>query len=277
MIELRDDIHSLDEIEGVRVWLPQEHLSDADRKELVFWRTSPSENPLSPFIDSLLVKALDLPDFNSKWSLIGLRPGMRCLELGAGQGWASAMLQKRVPDAEVHASDVSPDALRIAARWEAVFETRLAGRWAFPACDAPFADAQFDRIFLFAALHHMGKGNDFTATLSTVRRLLRPGGQAHALNEPASPPWLYARANRRFNQVRKEVQGADVDEDVLVLSRLHAQAAAAGLSMEVSRQFTPIYREPSLYGAVRSAVVRALPVLTRLLSGGVHLTFTRRR
>ncbi len=274
MISLRDDV-VLEDVDGVRVWLPEARLTGADRKELVFWRTSPTQNPDSPFLDSLLVKALDLPHFDLLWRRVGLEPGMTCLEIGAGQGWASAFLQRRVPGAEVHASDVSPDALRVAPRWEAAFQTRLAGRWSFPVRDAPFADAQFDRIFLFAALHHMGEANDFTVSLAEMRRLVKPQGRIVAFNEPASPPYLYRRAFRRFNETRKHAQGADVDEDVLVLGRLREQARAAGLAMSFEREPTLIFKEHSWVGAVRSMIVRTFPFVNDRVSGAVHLTFTR--
>ena len=275
MIELRDGV-VLQDVACVRVWLPEEKLSSADRKELVFWSTSPTQNPNSLFLDGLLVKALDLLHFDRVWPRLGLEPGMACLEVGAGQAWASAMLQLRVPGAEVHAADVSPDAVRSALRWETALETQLAGRWAFPVCDAPFADAQFDRIFLFAALHHFGTANDFTAPLAEMRRLLKPDGRIMAFNEPVSPPYLYARAFRRFNETRKHEQGADVDEDVLVLERLRRQAATAGLDVAIEYEPVLIFKERSWVGAVRSMIVRALPFLNSRVSGGAHLTFTPR-
>jgi ubiquinone/menaquinone biosynthesis C-methylase UbiE len=267
----------LQETDGVRVWLPEDRLSPADRKELVFWSTSPTQSPRSAFLDSVLVKALDLLHFDRLWPRLGLEPGMTCLEVGAGQGWASAMLQARVPGAEIHAADVAPDAIRCSSRWEAAFETRLAGRWAFPVGDAPFADAQFDRIFLFAALHHFGAANDFAAPLAELRRLLKPGGRIVAFNEPVSPPYLYARAFRRFNEERKNAQGADVDEDVLVMERLRRQAAAAGLDVAVEYEPVLIFKEHSWVGAVRSMIVRTFPFLNSRVSSGAHLTFTHRR
>jgi SAM-dependent methyltransferase len=166
--------------------------------------------------------------------------------------------------------------VRCAARWEAALGTRLAGRWAFPVADAPFAGAQFDRIFLVAALHHLGNANDFTAPLAEMRRLLKPGGRIVAFNEPVSPPYLYARAFRKFNEARKHGQDADVDEDVLVLGRVRRQAAAAGLVVAIEYEPMLIFREHSWVGAVRSAVVRALPFLNSRVSSGAHLTFTPR-
>lgn len=275
MPALRDGV-VLQELDGVRAWVREERLSAADRKELVFWSTSPTQSPRSAFLDSVLVKALDLLHFDLLWRRLGLEAGMTCLEVGAGQGWASAMLQARVPGAKVHAADVSPDAIRSAGRWEAAFETKLAGRWAFPVADAPFADSQFDRIFLVAALHHFGTANDFTAPLAEMRRLLKPGGRIVAFNEPVSPPYLYARAVRKFNAFRQQGQGADVDEDVLVMERLRRQAATAGLNVEAEYEPMLIFMEHSWVGAVRSMIVRTFPFLNTLVSSGAHLTFTPR-
>lgn len=275
MIALRDGI-TLQDVGGVRVRLPEDRLSAADRKELVFWRTSPTQSPDSAFLDSMLVKALDIRHFDEVWTRLGLEPGMTCLEIGAGQAWASAMLQKRAPGAEVHASDVSPEALRVAARWGAAFETRLAGKWAFPSCDAPFADGQFDRIFLFAALHHLGTRNDFTAPLTEIRRLLKSSGRAIAFNEPVTPAYLYTRSFRGINQARQVQQGVDVDEDTLVISSVRHDARAAGLSLAVDPEAFPVYKETWWGGALRTELLRRVPSLGALATGGANFVFTPR-
>ena len=99
---------ALDTIRGVSVWLDTGQLPESDRKELRFWSQEPDYSPSSALWDNLRVKAGELRVFEFLVPQLELSPGQRVLELGAGQGWASALLKRGYADCEVHASDVSP-------------------------------------------------------------------------------------------------------------------------------------------------------------------------
>jgi SAM-dependent methyltransferase len=184
------------------------------------------------------------------------------------------MLKHLHPRCEVHISDLAPAAVAAANRWELAFETRLDGRWAFLAHRSPFADAQFDRIFMFQAFHHVGIGNRTGAVLDELARILRPDGVISLLSEPSAPEWLYERQHRHINAVRK-ASGADVDEDVIVVERLRRAARERGLRLEHSIDASWHYREMSLLGILRNAMVARAPILERILPCGVNIRLLR--
>lgn len=268
-IEVRGDIdvHMSD---GIGVYLPAGRLIDPDHKELRFWAGDPDHRPEAGFWSHLRIKAGDLRVFESVLPLLELDGGETVLEIGGGHGWASCMVKSLHPGCEVHASDLSPAAIAGAARWERAFETRLDGRWAFLANATPFADAQFDRVFMFQAFHHVGIGDRMTAVLDELKRILRPGGLIAFLSEPSAPGWLYARQHRHINAIRR-AQGADVDEDVVVVARVRRAAERRGLRFEHSHDVSWHYREMSLPGILRNAALARLPFLERLVPCGVHI------
>src|SRR5262249_45263864 len=150
-LRLREPVASL---EHVRVFLLDSRLARSDQKELRFWSADPRYNRTSSLWENLKVKAGELRMFEELLPRIGAEPGERVLELGAGQAWASLMLKRLLPDCEVHASELSPEALLSAEKWEGLVEARLDGYWACQADHTPFEDRQFDRVFTFAAFHH---------------------------------------------------------------------------------------------------------------------------
>ena len=98
-----------------------------------------------------------------------LRP-RRILETAAGTGIVTAALARALPDAEIVATDLNPDMLRVAA---ARFDDP---RVMFEPADAqalPFADGGFDLVVCqFGAMFFP----DRIAAYREARRMLRPGG-----------------------------------------------------------------------------------------------------
>ena len=99
----------------------------------------------------------------------GLRP-QRILETAAGTGIVTAALVRAVPEAEIVATDLNPDMLRVAA--DEVDSPSVA----FAPADAqslPFADAGFDLVVCqFGAMFFP----DRVAAYGEARRVLKPGG-----------------------------------------------------------------------------------------------------
>jgi SAM-dependent methyltransferase len=190
----------------------------------------------------------------------------RVLEIGAGQGWASCLV-KATYGCEVVASDISGDALASLHEWEHVFRVRVDGAVACASFALPFEAATFDLVFCFQAAHHFGAHR---RTLRELRRVLRPGGVALYLHEPAVPPWLHRLAAWRANRKRAAF-GHQVLEDVLVASSLERCARDAGLRVAV--QFAPSLRARSPVALIYFAMVRKLGRLQRLLASTADFVF----
>ncbi len=81
---------------------------------------------------------------------------------------------------------------------------------------------------------------------------------------------------RKLNRIRQS-SNFDIDEDVLVLSRLRRWASELQATMEVRFDTSWSWREIAFTGVLRSAAVRAIPALGWLVPVGAHLTFVRKR
>jgi SAM-dependent methyltransferase len=103
----------------------------------------------------------------------GRVPSGRVLEVGSGRGAAVETLRHRFGAREVVALDVDP---RMIARARRLLRTRKDGRHLVIAdvTAIPAADASFDAVFDFGAIHFVA---DWGRALDEVRRVLRPGGR----------------------------------------------------------------------------------------------------
>ncbi len=97
----------------------------------------------------------------------------RVLEVGCGRGFGVELLLDHLGAGEVHAFDLDPAMVTLAAR-------RLAPRrgrvrlWAGSVTEIPAADGSYDAVMDFGIIHHVP---DWRAALREVHRVLRPGGR----------------------------------------------------------------------------------------------------
>ena len=247
MVQLRKSIE-WSEQDGVKIYLPQTAINVSDAKEFVsnerFETALKSKSPQRALFDDILSKSDFIQTFQEVANLIDLRNGQTILELGASHGWASVMIKFDVPDAYVVVSDLVPECVRYSFHYERALDSTVDEKWAFSVRDIPFCDAQFDRIFAFAAFHHFGDHGDYTHSLREIARILKPGGKIVLLYEPSSPAFLHEAARRRVNRKREQ---DGVDEDVLLVSRLRRIAAPLGLSLQ-AKPF-PIFRHRGSVGS----------------------------
>jgi len=273
-LRLKDGVR-LDTVGDVRVYLTEGDLTDSDRKEIRFWQDSPEEGPEADLFESIRVKASGVKVFESLISRLAVRPGMVCLEVGAGQAWPSLMLKRAVPGIVAHASELSVAALSSSSKWEGLLGQRLDGKWACSSRDLPFASGQFDRVFTYEAFHHFGVSGDFEPALRELLRVLRPGGRLVLLREPSAPGFLRDWQFRRLNRHRKVVGGADVDEDAIVPSWLAEVARGLGARLEVAYETEWAFLDVGLVGVLGKAIVRAIPALGRVVPCAVSLTIEK--
>lgn len=124
---------------------------------------------------------------------LSARPGREVLNVGAGQGTFSQLLEQR--GFEVTSVDPSPAAVEL-------LRLRTTGPVAAaPAEELPFADDSFDAAVLGEVLEHV---EDDVAGLREVVRVVRPGGVV-AISVPANPSWFgpsdtWAGHRRRYTR-----------------------------------------------------------------------------
>lgn len=130
--------------------------------------------------DAFMVPLLFQPYADRLAALAAGRPAARLpshdvLEVAAGTGVLSRALGAALPDAEITATDVSPDMLEVAARHP------TPGRLTYRRADAgalPFADASFDLVVSQFGIMFFP---DRVGALAQFRRVLRPGGEVLVL------------------------------------------------------------------------------------------------
>jgi len=213
-------------------------LEEQEARELAFWRREVADDAPAGELRNLLLKLGEahwLLDRLERYEPLFAGAGT-ILELGAGEGWGSAMVKRLFPQAEVVASDLSPEAIARAGRWADVVGAAPDRTLACPGYDVPLEDESVGLIFAFQAAHHFGAHD---RTLAEAHRVLRPGGTCLYLHEPSCPPSLHRVARARVNRKRPEVP-----EDVLVHSRLLELGRAAGFDASVVFDADPAHRRP---------------------------------
>lgn len=193
-------------------------------QEIEFWRTSPTESPESSAVDNILHKCAEarilLQEIRLHRSFF--EEASTVLELGAGQGWASALVKKEFPHLTTLASDISPYAVSSVGKWEHVFSSKVDRVFACPSNRITLESASIDLIFCFQAAHHF---RSHRSTLVEIRRVLKSKGVGLYLQEPCCPRFWYPLAHWRVNRKRPEVP-----EDVIIHKKLLAIAQEVGFS-----------------------------------------------
>lgn len=249
--------------------LPQ-HMSVEDRESLErdYWRDSPTERPGVDSLLNLLNKFADARRFNRSLERhCKVFEGRRdIVELGGGQGWASCIVKRVHPSAQVTLTDLSEDAIASLPVWERVFATRIDRRMACRSAEIPLEDESIDLAFCFAAAHHFP---NHRATFRELRRVLRSGGACVYFYEPTCPAWLHPIAVRRVNAIRR-----DIPEDVIVPQRICATAAEEGFAATATPDVEPLDRAGSK--ALYYATLRALPFLQHVMPVTRDFVFMKR-
>jgi len=184
------------------------------------------------------------------YDLLGVRPGMRLLDIGCGAGRHSVEAVRR--GADVVALDLSQDDLRKAAQGVADFghaDVPQPGSFAAVRGDArhiPFDDATFDRVIASEVMEHI---EDDYAALAELVRVLRPGGTIAV----TVPRWLPERVCWALSRAYHEVPGGHVR--IYRGHLLRAKLRRAGLEPAAAHHahglHTPYWWLRCLYGPQR--------------------------
>jgi SAM-dependent methyltransferase len=243
-------------------------LQDLQEREIKYWRESEHETPESESIHNLINKMGDVPVFMESlqpYASLFSTDSVRMLELGGGQGWGACLMKRLFPRAQVTLTDISPYAVQSLPKWERIFQSKVDAAYACLSYRIPEKDSSIDVVYCFAAAHHF---RAHRRTLKELQRVLRPGGTALYLYEPACPRIWHPIAYRRVNRIRPAVE-----EDVLVWTELAAIAREAGLIAKVDFHPSTLRRRP--VAAVYYAVLSLAPVLCRLLPCSANFVFTK--
>jgi ubiquinone/menaquinone biosynthesis C-methylase UbiE len=239
-----------------------------ERLEIDFWTESETESPgarsLDVFTNKMSEARVVLEKFETYREIFG--SAGQVLELGGGQGWVSCMLARTFPTIErIVTSDISPAAVASLPEWERVFDVKLSDSFACRSYDIPVGDESFDLVFAFAAAHHFGAHR---RTLHELARVLKPGGHALYLHEPACRDYVYERAVKRVNRKRPVVR-----EDLLRFRRISELAEDAGLHVQLITAPTTTFRAP--LETIYYLALQKVPPLRSLLPCSVDFIFTK--
>jgi ubiquinone/menaquinone biosynthesis C-methylase UbiE len=158
--------------------------------------------------------------------LPNLAPARRVLDVGAGSGWAGALIKQRFPESEVVACDISPAALVKGGEIYPLLGSSVDYRVSGDTLHLPFEDGYFDLVFACATLHHV---HELERGTREIARVLAPGGRIVATLEPAAGHFLGSLwASKGLPGERSRAEG--IHEKMYSLDEWRAAFAAAGFS-----------------------------------------------
>lgn len=155
--------------------------------------------------------------------LIGIQPGMTVADVGAGTGYMTLRMARRVgPRGKVYANDIQPemlDKLSDNARRADLdnIETVLGSE-----ADAKLPTGKMDLVLLVDAYHEFSRPEEM---LQSMRKALKPDGRLVLVEYKKEDPTIPIRPDHKMslNEIRTEVEaeGYKLDKVIDTLPRQH--------------------------------------------------------
>ena len=155
--------------------------------------------------------------------LIGIHPGMVVGDVGAGTGYMTLRIAKRVgPSGKVYANDIQPEMLdklnENARRMELDNVETVLGSEA----DAKLPSAKLDLVLLVDVYHEFSRPQEM---LQSMRRSLKPDGRLVLVEYKKEDPAIPIRPDHKMNlndiKTEVEAEGYKLDKVIDTLSRQH--------------------------------------------------------
>ena len=155
--------------------------------------------------------------------LIGIQPGMNVADVGAGTGYISLRIARRVgPTGKVYANDIQPkmlDRLMDNARSAKLDNVEpVLGSEA----DAKLPDNRMDFIILVDVYHEFSRPQEM---LRSMRRALKPDGRLVLLEYKKEDPSIPIRPDHKMftadAKIEVEAEGYELDKVIDTLPRQH--------------------------------------------------------
>jgi len=242
-------------------------LKKKEQADIDFYRDSEHESPEADSLGNLFNKMADCAVFFEAIQPYNniFKKCSKALELGGGQGWASALVKKLYPHIEITLTDISSYAIESKGKWEKIFNTKIDHAYDCRSYCTKEEDESQDLVFCFASAHHFVKQK---GSLEEIFRILKKGGSCLYLHEPSSSALFYGPAYKRVNKKRPVVE-----EDVLIHSRIRSIANDVGFECDIHFDASVTKRGP-LEGLYYLTLGR-LPFLQRILPCTADFLFTR--
>ncbi|MEI5032265.1 methyltransferase domain-containing protein [Streptomyces sp. S1A(2023)] len=182
--------------------------------------------------------------------------GSRVLEIGCGVGAQTIHLAQASPGARITAVDRSDDSLAQARARVAAHAPGADVEWCrADLFDLPFADAEFDHVFVCFVLEHL---SDPRQALTALRRVLRPEGTITVIEGDHGSAFFHPASTHAHAAIACQVQ---------------LQSAAGGNAL-IGRQLQPLLAQAGYDGVVvRPRAVYADRTRPALVDGFTRHTF----
>lgn len=244
-------------------------LKEKEQIEIEFWKNNKYENPsvftLNNFLNKInQISILNAKINNHKKHFQGIES---CLELGAGQGWASSFIKRWIaPQAKMTVTDISPYAVESVKYWAEFYDIEIEQALACKSYELPFEDNSIDLVFCFAAAHHFVKLDE---TLAEVYRVLKPSGKCLFLYEPTSHRLTYKLHLNYVNSTNPSTP-----EDILIPKEIIKMGEA--LNFKVDHHYDHKSQNPrSLVMSLYFKIISTFGFLQKLLPSSSDFIFIK--